>query len=282
MTTHQSLFEDYDLSDDLAFHAPYREALLQLSLQDCERVLQALGPHASLLDDPGRAAFHRVLFTLSDVPAVSVTPGDFEAHRSARAGTSNPESHLPDFWRSQIVNGHSAYVANDNLHSGAVPGTPVWSFMRFGATYTHLPDGRWIAIGGEHEDHYDEDFCIYADVTVFDGHGGISHYIYPEDVFPPTDFHTATLIGDVIWVIGSLGYPGQRHAGQTQVLCLDIGSFEMTKVETSGTPPGWINRHEAVLEGDQILISGGMLEPGWVANEKSFALDLTTQVWRQI
>jgi hypothetical protein len=31
---------------------------------------------------------------------------------------------------------------------------------------TLLPDGRAIQIGGEHEDYYDPDFCIYNDVFV--------------------------------------------------------------------------------------------------------------------
>ena len=43
---------------------------------------------------------------------------------------------------------------------------PVWCFSRFGTSLTELPDGRFVQIGGEHEDFYDPDFCIYNDVTV--------------------------------------------------------------------------------------------------------------------
>lgn len=41
------------------------------------------------------------------------------------------------------------------------PFSPVRCFQRFGSTVTVLPDGRLVHIGGEHEDEYDPDFCIY-------------------------------------------------------------------------------------------------------------------------
>ena len=40
-------------------------------------------------------------------------------------------------------------------------GDTIWCFERAGATLTQLPDGREVRIGGEHEDFYDPDFCIY-------------------------------------------------------------------------------------------------------------------------
>lgn len=74
---------------------------------------------------------------------------------------------------------------------------PCWSFARFGRTVTTLPDGRLVTTGGEHEDCYGPDLCIYADVRVLDDiwsqEGGVQHFVYPRHVFPPTDFHTATL-----------------------------------------------------------------------------------------
>jgi hypothetical protein len=33
--------------------------------------------------------------------------------------------------------------------------------QRFGQSLTLLPDCRAVQIGGEHEDWYDADFCIY-------------------------------------------------------------------------------------------------------------------------
>ena len=70
-------------------------------------------------------------------------------------------------------------------------------------------------IAGEHEDFYDPDFCIYNDVFVERARRPPGIYRYPKDVFPPTDFHTATLVGDEIILIGSLGYRDLRRAGRS-------------------------------------------------------------------
>ena len=160
-------------------------------------------------------------------------------------------------------------------------GKPVWSFARFGRSATVLPDGRLVLVAGEHEDHYDADFCIYADVTVLGTDGTLEHFIYPKGVFPPTDFHTATLVGDQIWLIGCLGYPEQRKDSQTQVLRLSTLNFSITPVETSGVSPGWIHRHRSVLTEDGILVTGGKIEPGYRDNNSAFSLNLKTLVWQE-
>ena len=72
-------------------------------------------------------------------------------------------------------------------------------------------------------------------------------YGYPESVFPPTDFHTATLVGDSIDVIGSLGYPGTRCSDETPVYRLNIHTFRMERLDTHGENPGWIYKHRAVV-----------------------------------
>ena len=74
----------------------------------------------------------------------------------------------------------------------------MWCANRFGQSLTRLPVGRAIQFGGEHEDSYDQDFCIYSDVFVHHPDVRVDVYGYPDDVFPPTDFHTATMIGDSI------------------------------------------------------------------------------------
>ena len=94
-----------------------------------------------------------------------------------------------------------------------LPAPEMWSWFlalakRFGQSLTLLPDGLAVQIGGEHEDYYDPDFCIYNDVFVHERDGSITIYGYPESAFPPTDFRTATLVGDSIYVIGSLGSRG--------------------------------------------------------------------------
>jgi hypothetical protein len=112
--------------------------------------------------------------------------------------------------------------------------------MRFGQSITCLPDGRVVQIGGEHEDYYDPDFCIYNDVFVHGSEGSIAIFGYPEAVFPPTDFHTATLVDGAIYLIDSLGYVGTRRYGQTPVHRLDVGTYRMERQDASGEQPGWI------------------------------------------
>ena len=90
-------------------------------------------------------------------------------------------------------------------------------FDRFGQSSNQLPDGRVVCIAGEHEDSYDPDFYIYNDVVIQQPDGRIDIFGYPREVFPPTDFHTATLVGNRIVLIGSLGYPDERRPGETPV-----------------------------------------------------------------
>ena len=89
----------------------------------------------------------------------------------------------------------TGYVANKHFGGpSSLDAGPVWCAQRFGQTVTLLPDGRAVQIAGEHEDHYDPDFTIYNDVFVHEPDGTIRIFGYPEAVFPPTDFHTATLV----------------------------------------------------------------------------------------
>ena len=81
-------------------------------------------------------------------------------------GTANPSDMDNPFWKFQAgPGGLSAWSARqifgDTNYQSADSMNPVWCFIRYGSTLTKLPDGRIICIGGEHEDHYDPDFCIY-------------------------------------------------------------------------------------------------------------------------
>ncbi len=62
-------------------------------------------------------------------------------------------------------------------------------------------------------------------------------YAYPPDVFPPTDFHSATLAGAFIYVIGNLGYRPDRRPEFTPVYRLDIHSLRIEPLETGGDMP---------------------------------------------
>lgn len=167
-------------------------------------------------------------------------------------------------------------------------GPPVWCFDRFGMSHTRLPDGRALFIAGEHEDFYDPDFQIYNDVIVMDRDLRITIYGYPADVFPPTDFHSATLVDDdTIYIIGNLGYLDDRRPGDTPVCVLDTRTMQLRRVPTAGDNPGWIFQHTAtyVAARHAIRVTGGKIatgergNAGLPANTRSFWLDLATVTW---
>jgi len=167
---------------------------------------------------------------------------------------------------------------------------PIWTFDRMGATRTRLPDGRLVCIGGEHEDCYDPDFCIYNDVIVLGSTQPIEIYGYPEEVFPPTDFHTATATADNrIVIVGRLGYKDARRPGHTPVYALDLSDYRISQVETFGEMPGWIFKHAASLGFDgTVVIRGGQIieeysgEERYWRNVEDHALDLTSGLWRRL
>ena len=175
-----------------------------------------------------------------------------------RFGISNPEMMKNDFWEAMIRSGVDAYFARSDKEKNTFSSPAIWCYERFGRTTTMLPDGRIIEIAGEHEDYYDPDFHIYNDVVVFDGKGNFKIYGYPSDVFPPTDFHSATLVENYIYIIGSLSYKNQRIPNETPVYRLDCNSFQIQNVKTTGDNPGWISRHKAKYQQpSQIYIAGG-------------------------
>ncbi|KAK8044677.1 hypothetical protein PG993_004701 [Apiospora rasikravindrae] len=174
---------------------------------------------------------------------------------------------IDDFWAPETENstGEEGGEDKEQVARTCSRRLPTWTFAsRFGQTMTRLPDGRLVFIGGEYDDSYDPDFHVYNDVCVYDESsteasgdgGGFTVYCYPRDVFPPTDFHTATLVPDTsdIYVIGCMGYPDQRRPGETPVYRLDTRGFSMHPVETSGEKPGWISQHCACIVEDGTAI----------------------------
>ena len=79
-------------------------------------------------------------------------------------GMANPSVMNNPFWMFQVGPGGlpacTARTTFGNIEEESLA-SPVWCFTRYGATRTKLPDGRVVCIGGEHEDYYDPDFCIY-------------------------------------------------------------------------------------------------------------------------
>ena len=105
-------------------------------------------------------------------------------------------------------------------------------------------------------------------------------------LFPPTDFHTATLMGDVIVVIGALGYQGARGYGETPVFRLDLTTFRMERLETTGDGPGWIYKHRADPAGPhRIRVRGGSIvalrggKEVHDLNQDEFVLDVSSGRW---
>ena len=227
-------------------------------------------------------------YSVDEAPVISEE--EYFKGRARVFGTSNPERANNPFWLAMVKCGGTAYHAASKFDKKRIiyKDGPVWSFDRFGKSITPLPDGRIIEIAGEHEDHYDPDFCIYNDVFVHDGQGHCEIYTYPRDLFPPTDFHTATLADGYIYIIGNLGYGEDRRPGYTQAFRLEINTLKMERVETTGDIPGWINRHKAKYDGKStITIEGGKLiidqngKEGYIDNEYQYSLCLKSMEWKR-
>ncbi|MGB7375563.1 MAG: ankyrin repeat domain-containing protein [Rivularia sp. (in: cyanobacteria)] len=202
-----------------------------------------------------------------------------------RFGITNPEIIRNDFWETMIRSGVNAYSARSGNEQNIFAEASIWCYQRFGRTTTMLPDGRIIEIAGEHEDSYDPDFHIYNDVVVFDGKGNFKIYGYPSNIFPPTDFHSATLVENYIYIIGSNGYQDARIPNQTPVYRLDCNTFQIQKVKTIGDNPGWISRHKAKYQQpSQIYITGGKVftQEGYVDNSTDYILNLINFEWTKI
>jgi ankyrin repeat protein len=248
---------------------------------ECARILAEAGAnfadiHRTVLDE---------LTRLRRTESIECTPDEYKAARHRIFGNANPQLMNFPFWQAMVSSGTSASHARRLFDEGRRLAEPVWCFQRMGQTFTELPDGRVIEIAGEHEDSYDPDFCIYNDVIVHHGDGTFDIYGYPRDVFPPTDFHTATLVGESIFIIGNFGNYEDRRYGHTQVYRLDIRTLAMESVDTRGEPPGWFSSHRARLIGNSIEAKGGSIlesndgKENWRDNHDTYLLDLSTMTW---
>jgi hypothetical protein len=254
-------------------------------------------------------------FKLSEEIVTQISREIFEKQRRPRFGNANPERMKCAFWE-WMIRGEEVERVEDNrglakagpmLREGKLKSAygphrardffkvpmnrehgPIWTFERYGSTRTELPDGRMISIGGEHEDSYDPDFHIYNDVVVFGPEGEIEIYGYPVGVFPPTDSHSATVVGDEIIIVGCLGIMKDRRPGFTPVYSLNTLSYRVSELSTSGAAPGWIFKHIAGLSVDGLIrIRGGQRlemrngKPRFKRNNEEFSFDTRTGVWTQ-
>jgi hypothetical protein len=226
-----------------------------------------------------------------DVPPKDVTRDLFLVWRTPRLGMSNPQRLTNSVWAWLARRKVNAYLANRHFGGpSSMAVGPCFCVSRFGQSVSQLADGRVVAIGGEHEDYYDPDFFIYNDVIVTGASGDVTIFGYPHEIFPPTDFHTATVVGDRILVIGRLGYPRQRVPATTPVSVVDLDSFAIAPLITSGECPGWIFKHEAELSPDArtITVRGG--ERATRVNDveehrdniDDWSLDVESLVWTRL
>jgi len=303
---------DPEMRDDL-----YRQNLVQIAITSgspgCLEVLLAAGASPRPVNDYGQKAIEeahdlasvRLLLEagedLQDAPlgmrhaflglddsgVLGISHADYEAGKRRRYGRRNPEQIAEPFWQAMVRTRLSAWAARaafDDRPQGV--DKPVWCNQRFGQTITALEDGRFVEIGGEHEDWYDVDFCIYNEVIVYTEGAPPVIFGYPSPVFPPTDFHTATLVGGFIYIIGNLGYLEARKAGETPVYRLETSTWRIERLDTTGSNPGWISRHEAILVDEQaILVGGGKMwtvDNRYVEQPGDFVLNLDRLTWRRV
>ena len=259
-----------------------QRAIQVASTLEIVRLLVAKGEDINEVSDE----MHLQVIGAGQIDQPNVPQDVYEAEKYPLFGHTNPEEVNCSFWIDMIKSGVAAWQARDKYTDDeSILDGPVWCYKRFGRTTNILPDGRIIEIAGEHEDWYDSDFCIYNDVTLFEPNGAIRVFCYPEADFPPTDFHSATLVGNRIVIIGSLGYMGSRQVGHTPVYSLDIDTLKISKISTQGEAPGWISDHRTVLSGNELIVSGGEVwieedDKGKLApNASRYALCLETLVW---
>jgi hypothetical protein len=221
---------------------------------------------------------------------MSITAEEFAAQRQPRRGRANPERMHMSVWEWLVGSGLNAWQAAQRFNApSALEVGPGWCFDRFGCSRTTLPDGRIVRIAGEHEDYYDPDFYIYNDVVVLHADGAVEIYGYPEDIFPPTDFHSATLIEGEIWIVGGLGYTDQRRPGTTPVHVLDVDSLAIRSIPTTGHGPGWLFRHTAehIDAVGGIVVQRGVVETDTESrdhrdNIDDWLLELPQRHWRRL
>ena len=218
-----------------------------------------------------------------------ITRSLFLQWRKPSFGEENPTKVESVVWEWLFRSKLSAYLAGEKFNFNSYDSdSPTLCFDRLGQSTTKLPDGRIVSIGGEHEDYYDPDFYIYNDVTVLNPDNTVDFYCYPEGVFAPTDFHTATLVGNQIIIIGCVGYIEQRDKDFTPVYVLDLDTFQIKKINTVGQSCGWIYNHQAEYtpENNAIVISKGNLDLGQDTfgrdNIDDWQLNLNDWSWQKL
>ena len=74
---------------------------------------------------------------------------------------------------------------------------------------------------------------------------------------PPRANHTATLVGEKLYIIGGYGGVGFSRVMFNDVHVMDCNTFEFTKLATTGTAPDPRANHVTVLVHEQLFVLGG-------------------------
>jgi ankyrin repeat protein len=232
-----------------------KTAIAEAANVEIAKLLVAAGDDINNIDTIVR----EVLLGFGEQDLPDISKNDYLEQKYRVFGKSNPELCNRSFYYQMTKSQATAWQARNHFgDEKKFKDTPVWCNDRVGKSITDLGNGAYIEIGGEHEDHYDPEFCIYNEVFFHHGGGEFDIYMYPKEVLPPIDFHTATLVSDYIYVIGCLGYPEDRKYGETPVYRLNTKTFEIEIVVTSGDLPGWVYNHNAYFDGkSSITIKGG-------------------------
>ena len=128
-----------------------RKAIYEAYDLEIFRLLVAAGAD---LNDANLAMRHALL-GLDDSGIIDVTREKYEAGKRRRFGARNPERIDAPFWRAMVRTRLSAWVAQITFDDRTDErDEQVWCNRRFGQRITLLPDGRFVEIGGEHEDWY--------------------------------------------------------------------------------------------------------------------------------
>lgn len=231
------------------------------------------------MDDPD----YKVKRDLSPPP--EVTPQLFAEWCAARRGETHAERLTNPVW-DWLVRAELGPYSASKYFGGSLSSTesPRWTFSRYGMSETVLADGRRLFVAGEYEDYYDPQFFIFNDVIVQHPDDSLEVVGYPADDFPPTDFHSATLVDRQLLLIGSLSYPQLRNPLETQCFSLDTDSLRLTRLCTSGENPGWIFKHSAELVDGAIVFRGGQVggPTNLRENADDWRLDLGTLSWSRL
>lgn len=260
-----------------------KTAIAHASTLEIAEMLANAGDDINQMESEVRAK----LLGLGRQEKLTISKQDYLTQKYRVYGKANPqECEIPFFYDMVRCNGGSWKARSQFDDKDSIHDQPVWCYERFGKSITAIGNGEFIEIAGEHEDSYDPDFCIYNEVFHHKGGGDFTIYQYPKNVFPPTDFHTATLVGRYIYIIGNLGYHQDRLYGTTPVYRLAIDDFRIQEMETSGEYPGWIHDHSAELKNLSVIrLQGGEIieeiegKENYLLNKYDFELDLDTLKW---